>query len=143
LTYGILTARSRWTTEITNSKTSYGLIPHDHWYQPDWIDENRAKAARDEMERQQVRFLLMTARLWSFSQYSYNRSSTETRKSQSRSSTASDIKPLPCHRVPYRNMCRYNSGVCLFYMTLFPLAIMTYTTSERPVLLPTRASQRL
>jgi alpha 1,2-mannosyltransferase len=24
----------------------FGLIPHDHWFQPDWIDESKASAGR-------------------------------------------------------------------------------------------------
>ena len=27
----------------------FGLIPHDDWYQPDWIDEEKATKARDDM----------------------------------------------------------------------------------------------
>jgi alpha 1,2-mannosyltransferase len=44
----------RWTSEVTGAKTSYGLIPHDHWYQPDWIDEDKAKALRKEMEDNRI-----------------------------------------------------------------------------------------
>ncbi|GMK56975.1 hypothetical protein CspeluHIS016_0308150 [Cutaneotrichosporon spelunceum] len=53
------------------SKALYGQIDHDHWNQPKWIDEERAKAGREEMIRNQV--------IYGFS-------------------------------VPYRNMCRFNSG---------------------------------
>ena len=27
----------------------FGIIPHDHWYQPGWVDEAKAKANRDKM----------------------------------------------------------------------------------------------
>jgi len=27
----------------------FGIIPHDHWYQPDRIDEAKAKAGREKM----------------------------------------------------------------------------------------------
>ena len=28
---------------------SFGLIPGDHWFQPDWIDEEKAAAGRAQM----------------------------------------------------------------------------------------------
>lgn len=62
----------KYTSELTNSKCHYGLIEPDHWHQPDWIDEQKASAAREEMIRKQV---------------------------------------IYGHSVPYRNMCRFNSGV--------------------------------
>ncbi|KAG8823103.1 alpha 1,2-mannosyltransferase 2.4.1 [Serendipita sp. 400] len=43
-----------WTSNVVSSKVEYGVIPHDHWYQPDHIDEDKAKANRDEMERNGV-----------------------------------------------------------------------------------------
>ncbi|KIJ55525.1 glycosyltransferase family 15 protein [Sphaerobolus stellatus SS14] len=36
----------KYTTEITDSTVSYGLIPKEHWFQPDWIDEEKAREAR-------------------------------------------------------------------------------------------------
>jgi len=59
------------TTEITGSPTYYGFIPHDHWFQPDWIDEEKASAARKAMDAAKV---------------------------------------IYGGSLPYRNMCRYNSG---------------------------------
>lgn len=35
------------TQRLTNAKCHYGLIEHDHWHQPDWIDEEKATAARE------------------------------------------------------------------------------------------------
>lgn len=32
----------------------FGLVPRDHWYQPDWIDEKKATEAREEMIKNQV-----------------------------------------------------------------------------------------
>ncbi len=32
----------------------FGLIPREHWFQPDWIDEERAKASRDQMVTENV-----------------------------------------------------------------------------------------
>ncbi|KAI0763668.1 glycosyltransferase family 15 protein [Irpex lacteus] len=56
---------------ITDAPVTFGLIDHDHWYQPDWIDEEKATAARKDMEKNQV---------------------------------------IYGGSVPYRNMCRFNSG---------------------------------
>ena len=46
-TYRLLGPRR--ITELTDAPVSFGLIEHDHWYQPDWIDEERAKAGREKM----------------------------------------------------------------------------------------------
>jgi alpha 1,2-mannosyltransferase len=62
----------KWTTEVVGSKTVYGQIPHDHWFQPDWIDEEKATKSRLKMIEEKV---------------------------------------IYGHSVPYRNMCRFNSGV--------------------------------
>ncbi|KAJ7109391.1 glycosyltransferase family 15 protein [Mycena epipterygia] len=56
---------------LTDSPVQFGLIPHDHWFQPDWIDETRAAASRADMIKNKV---------------------------------------IYGGSVPYRNMCRYNSG---------------------------------
>ncbi|KAH6901275.1 alpha-1,2-mannosyltransferase [Coprinopsis sp. MPI-PUGE-AT-0042] len=41
-------------SNISPAKMEFGTIPHDHWNQPDWIDEDRAKANRDKMVKQLV-----------------------------------------------------------------------------------------
>ncbi|KAK7054874.1 hypothetical protein VNI00_003337 [Paramarasmius palmivorus] len=58
-------------TELTDAEVKFGLIPHEHWYQPEWIDEDKARASRDNMVKNQV---------------------------------------IYGGSVPYRNMCRFNSG---------------------------------
>ncbi|KAJ7940624.1 glycosyltransferase family 15 protein [Mycena leptocephala] len=50
---------------------SFGLIPREHWVQPDWIDEDRARRGRLQMMTQRIIY-------------------------------GGDV--------PYRNMCRFNSG---------------------------------
>ena len=35
--------------EITDSKVEFGLIAHDHWFQPSWVDEDKARAGREKM----------------------------------------------------------------------------------------------
>ncbi len=44
----------RRVSELTDAPIQFGLIPHDHWYQPDWVDEEKASAARADMVRNQV-----------------------------------------------------------------------------------------
>lgn len=41
-------------TELTDSKVEFGLIPRDHWFQPDSIDEEKATAARQSMVKNNV-----------------------------------------------------------------------------------------
>ncbi|EGN95957.1 glycosyltransferase family 15 protein [Serpula lacrymans var. lacrymans S7.3] len=58
-------------TALTDAPVEFGLIPAEDWYQPDWIDEDRATKAREDMVRENV---------------------------------------IYGGSVPYRNMCRFNSG---------------------------------
>lgn len=44
----------RLTTGVTYGTTHYGVIPPEQWYQPDWIDEDRATKAREKMMGQRV-----------------------------------------------------------------------------------------
>lgn len=39
---------------LTNAPVSFGVIPHEHWFQPDWIDEERAREGRDRLVRQNI-----------------------------------------------------------------------------------------
>ena len=76
---------------LTDAKIEFGLIPKEHWFQPDWIDEERATAARKDMVDHNVIY-------------------------GGRSIPASDTLPhidIETGSVPYRNMCRFNSGVSL------------------------------
>ena len=41
-------------TELTDATVEFGVIPHDHWYQPDSIDEEKASAAREQMAKNNV-----------------------------------------------------------------------------------------
>ncbi|KAG5728003.1 Glycolipid 2-alpha-mannosyltransferase [Termitomyces sp. T112] len=58
-------------SKLTDAKVEFGLIPREHWFQPDSIDEVRASAAREDMAKNNV---------------------------------------IYGGSVPYRNMCRFNSG---------------------------------
>jgi alpha 1,2-mannosyltransferase len=57
---------------LVSGEVTFATIPREHWVQPDWIDEEKAKASRDKMSEEGV---------------IYGGSK------------------------PYRNMCRFNSGV--------------------------------
>ncbi|KAF9053701.1 glycosyltransferase family 15 protein [Hymenopellis radicata] len=39
---------------LTRAPISFGLIPTEHWRQPDWIDEDRALAGRQKMMAQRI-----------------------------------------------------------------------------------------
>jgi alpha 1,2-mannosyltransferase len=39
---------------LTDAPISFGTIPNEHWHQPEWIDEDLAKAARRKMEKQRI-----------------------------------------------------------------------------------------
>ncbi|KAG6332510.1 hypothetical protein ID866_6580 [Astraeus odoratus] len=41
----------KWRVSVLSpSLMEFGVIPHDHWYQPSWIDEEKAAASRKQME---------------------------------------------------------------------------------------------
>ena len=44
----------RRVSELTDAPVEFALIPHDDWYQPSWIDEDRATKAREDMVKNQV-----------------------------------------------------------------------------------------
>ncbi|KAF9069599.1 glycosyltransferase family 15 protein [Rhodocollybia butyracea] len=75
-------------TELTDAKVEFGFIPKEQWFQPDSIDEERATAAREEMMENSVIYggVLHVLHLLSEDNKIYTGS------------------------VPYRNMCRFNSG---------------------------------
>jgi hypothetical protein len=39
---------------LASGPVYFGIIPHDHWYQPDWIDEEKAEAGRNQLVDQGV-----------------------------------------------------------------------------------------
>ncbi|KAF4589000.1 alpha 1,2-mannosyltransferase 2.4.1 [Pleurotus pulmonarius] len=41
-------------SNIASTPIEFGIIPHNHWYQPDWIDEAKARAARDKMAEHSI-----------------------------------------------------------------------------------------
>ncbi|TFK42570.1 nucleotide-diphospho-sugar transferase [Crucibulum laeve] len=66
---------------LTDAPVSFGLIPNQSWYQPDWIDEEKAKEGREKMMAQGI---------------------------------------IYAGSVPYRNMCRFNSGFFFQHELLQP-----------------------
>ncbi|KAJ7429936.1 glycosyltransferase family 15 protein [Mycena galericulata] len=66
---------------LTDAPISFGLIPHEHWVQPDWIDEEKARHGRQKMMNQRI---------------------------------------IYGGSVPYRNMCRFNSGFFFKHELLQP-----------------------
>lgn len=45
---------SRRVSVLTRAPIFFGLIPKEHWFQPDWIDEDRARAGRQKMMAQRI-----------------------------------------------------------------------------------------
>ena len=41
-------------SNIISGEVTYAQIPAHHWYQPDWIDEDKAKKGRQELVRNKV-----------------------------------------------------------------------------------------
>ncbi|KAF9530779.1 glycosyltransferase family 15 protein [Crepidotus variabilis] len=41
-------------SNLTPAQVEFGVIPHDHWYQPDSIDEEKATAAREKMSADNI-----------------------------------------------------------------------------------------
>ncbi len=39
----------RRVSNVINGEVTFGLVPREHWYQPDWINETRATAGREKM----------------------------------------------------------------------------------------------
>jgi alpha 1,2-mannosyltransferase len=39
---------------LTDAPIHFGQIPEEHWYQPDWIDEDRARGGRSRMMAQGI-----------------------------------------------------------------------------------------
>lgn len=44
----------RRTSILASSNVSYGVIPSDHWNQPEWIDEDKATAGRNKLVAQKI-----------------------------------------------------------------------------------------
>ncbi|KAJ7453387.1 glycosyltransferase family 15 protein [Mycena latifolia] len=69
----------RTISALTTASVQFGLIPPEHWYQPLWIDEEKASVARNRMGK-----------------------------------------------VPYRNMCRFQSGFFFRHELLKPFKYFKY-----------------
>ncbi|RDB21750.1 Alpha-1,2 mannosyltransferase KTR1 [Hypsizygus marmoreus] len=39
---------------VSGASMEFGVIPREHWYQPDWVDEDKAKKSREKMEEEDV-----------------------------------------------------------------------------------------
>ena len=95
----------RRVTELTDSLVEFGLIPPNHWHQPDWIDEEKASAARAEMEKNRV--------IYGGTYETYFPADTNDPFLQVVYRKCGGLLVLVEVLTPqrYRNMCRFNSGV--------------------------------
>ncbi|KAF8206838.1 nucleotide-diphospho-sugar transferase [Mycena galopus ATCC 62051] len=41
---------------LTPSRVEFGVIPREHWYQPDWIDQEKARKEMTRMEQMNVKY---------------------------------------------------------------------------------------
>ncbi|KAJ6540888.1 glycosyl transferase [Mycena vulgaris] len=41
---------------LTPSRVEFGVIPREHWHQPEWVDTEKARAAMERMERMNVKY---------------------------------------------------------------------------------------
>lgn len=39
---------------MISTTATFGQIPPEHWFQPDWIDEEKAKAGREKMQSDNI-----------------------------------------------------------------------------------------
>lgn len=39
---------------LTDAPIHFGQVPREHWHQPDWVDEDHAKAGREKMMAQGI-----------------------------------------------------------------------------------------
>jgi alpha 1,2-mannosyltransferase len=46
--------KNRTTEAASSGTTHYGLIPHDHWFQPSWVNETLASENRNKMKAEGV-----------------------------------------------------------------------------------------
>jgi alpha 1,2-mannosyltransferase len=54
LTVVVIQRDRRRMSGLTDATVEFGLIPSEHWQQPDWIDETKATASREEMVKNNV-----------------------------------------------------------------------------------------
>ena len=93
---------------MISTKAEYGVIPHGHWFQPEWIDEERAAAERIAMVHKKVMY---GGEYTSLHPLTPSLSDLHRFRLVSRCACGkwSSNKMTIVNR--YRNMCRFNSGV--------------------------------
>jgi alpha 1,2-mannosyltransferase len=66
MTLILINMECRNVTAATKSQVYFGLIPKEHWEQPAWIDEEKARKGREDLVRQKMPYAGMSM---SFSYY--------------------------------------------------------------------------
>ena len=74
---------------LVSGPITFALIPPQHWYQPDWVDEDKASRSRDAMVEQDI--------IYAGAPHAVPSAFLAERLHAAGS-------------VSYRNMCRFNSG---------------------------------
>ncbi|KAG6814354.1 hypothetical protein H0H92_010939 [Tricholoma furcatifolium] len=115
--------------KLTDAKVEFGVIPKEHWVQPDSIDENRASESRANMVKNGVIYggqdLPSFLIIWKLKKGVIRKCSVRIRSYQD--------------ALRYRNMCRFNSGARAFeaIQVLLESGNKVYEfTSKNPELIP-------
>lgn len=131
--FHLLLARS--ILALTDAKVEFGLIPHDHWFQPDWIDEEKASASRAKMAENNVIYGGTYHFVCSHTILYFMRVLQAVFRAYYPFVERPDYLISPSR---YRNMCRYNSGVRLDSLLSRSAHLISHS-----VLLSTRASTKV
>lgn len=98
------------TTALTSGKAKYGLIPEEHWSFPEWIDQEKAKAVREDMvsplqlSRKGLLFRLLFQKCAFLFLLSVALANSDCFAFQAQR------KIIYGDSISYRHMCRYESG---------------------------------
>ena len=103
--------------KLTNSKVEFGLVPTEHWNQPQWINETKPSLARQRLLKDGVPYggefrLLLLCSVKLFIKLTLHREPFVR-------SFLSWIKSwILMYKWRYRNMCRFFAGVMFLSKTL-------------------------
>ena len=108
-------------TKLTKSKVEFGLIPAEHWNQPQWINETKASLARQRLLKDGVAYggefamlILCSVKLFTVELH---------RESFVRLSWSGSNFGYSYINPRYRNMCRFFAGVMFPFRTISSAAL--------------------
>jgi Glycolipid 2-alpha-mannosyltransferase len=105
--------------KLTKSKVEFGLVPTEHWNQPQWINETKASSERQRLLKDGVAyggdfamFISCSVKLF------FTESSLHREPFVRLSCSGSNLWILLIYNRRYRNMCRFFAGVMFPSRTL-------------------------